>query len=85
MDSIGIQNNIYTLQFFTRFIVLFAKTTLESRENMTVNAAILCPILCTCDVINKAGMCGKCIRYVTSQPLSALAALVKSKPTRLRP
>ena len=38
---------------------------------MTMSAAILCPAVCTSDVINKAGMCGKCIKYVTSQRFSA--------------
>ena len=32
-----------------------------------MGAAILCPPVCISDVINEAGMCGKNIKYVTSQ------------------
>ena len=41
----------------------------ESFNTMTVCAAILCPAAaCISDVINKAGMCGKSAKNVTSQP-----------------
>ena len=33
---------------------------------------MLCPEVSISDVINKVGMCGISIQYVTSQPLSAL-------------
>ena len=49
------------------------ESTFESRKNTTVSAAILCPEVCINDVMNKAGMRGKSIIYVTaSQALSAL-------------
>ena len=36
-------------------------------ENLTVRAAIVWSAVCISDVMNKAGMCGKSIKYVTSQ------------------
>ena len=37
------------------------------------------------DIINKAGMCGKSVKYVTTQPFLFCFSLVKSEPTWLRP
>ena len=36
---------------------LLLKSMFESREKTTVSAAIFCPVISICDVINKAGMC----------------------------
>ena len=43
-------------------------------EHLTVSAAILCPVVCISDVMNKAGisLCVKIIEYATSQPFPAL-------------
>ena len=46
---------------------------------MDMSAEILCPAVCISDSTNNAGMRGKSIKYVTSQPLSALH-WVKNKP-----
>ena len=35
---------------------------------MTVNVAFLCPAVCVSDVINKVGMCRRCIKYVLNEP-----------------
>ena len=51
-----------------------------SRQNTTVGAAILCPAVCVSDVIKKAGLRGKRIKYVTRQPISP-SATVESEPT----
>ena len=37
------------------------------------------------DIINKAGMCGKGVKYVTTQPFLFCFSMVKSEPTWLRP
>ena len=41
---------------------------------MDTSAEIVCPAVCVSDTdsTNNAGMCGKSIKYVASQPLSAL-------------
>ena len=43
----------------------------KNYKNTTVGAAIL-SISVSSDVMNKAGMCGKGINYITGQPFSAL-------------
>ena len=46
---------------------------------MTVGAAVnMCPGVCISDVINKTGMPGKSVKYVTSRPFPPL--LVKNEP-----
>ena len=62
-----------------------SKSTLESRENTTVSAAILCPAACISDVINTARICGKSTIHVTLRLFLLLASLVKSESTWLRP
>ena len=57
-----------------------ASLTELSRQDTTMGAAILCPEVCVSDVINKAGLRGKRIKYVTSQGLSP-SPTVESKPT----
>ena len=42
------------------------------RENVTLSAAILCLAVCITDVTNKAGLCGKSIKYVTRHAFCAL-------------
>ena len=60
-------------EFFTLFLVLSVKrSTFQSRENTTVSNDIFGPAFCITDVMNKAGICGKSIKYVTSQSFSAL-------------
>ena len=44
----------------------------ETYENTTMSAAIFCPAVCVSDVMNKASMCVRSIKYVRSQPFSAL-------------
>ena len=41
----------------------------ESRENMTMSAAILFPAVYDSDVVSKVGMYGKSIKYIVDQPL----------------
>ena len=38
----------------------------ESSQITTVSTAILCPAVSVCDVMSKAGMCGKIIKHITS-------------------
>ena len=45
------------------------KSTFEGHINMTMSAAILCPVVCVIDDMKKASMCGNYYQYVTSQPL----------------
>ena len=48
---------------------------------MTVGAAVkMCPVVCISDVINKTGMPGKSVKYVTSRPSPPL--LVKNEPNQ---
>ena len=54
------------------FFFLCEKFMFESCKNMTTNAAVLCPAVLISDVMNKAGLCGKSIKYIMSQPFSAL-------------
>ena len=44
----------------------------EYRENKTLSAANLCPAVCISDVTNKAMVCVKIVKYVTSHLFSAL-------------
>ena len=39
---------------------------------MTVSAAIMCPMICICDIIIKAGMCALGVYYIMSCPFSTL-------------
>jgi len=36
-----------------------------------MSAAILCPTVCICEFIDKAGTYGRSVKYTTSQPSSA--------------
>ena len=45
------------------------KSAPEIREDTVVSAVILCPAVCVCDVMNKAGMCGSGVYYVMSKPV----------------
>lgn len=47
------------------FIGLVCQIMLESLESMTLSANIACPAVGTSDVTNKAGVCGRSIKYVT--------------------
>ena len=40
----------------------------ESCENISMAAAILCPAVCVSDLMNKARMSGKSIKFDLSQP-----------------
>ena len=52
----------------------------------SLSAAILCSSVCVSDVINKAGMCGRNIKHVTSHPFCCCCvSLAKSKPIWLSP
>ena len=44
----------------------------KNRENTIVSAAILYSAVSISDIRNKARMCGKTLKYVTSQLFSAL-------------
>ena len=44
------------------------KTTFKSSENTNVSAAILGPVVCIRDVLNKAGIYDKSMKYVISGP-----------------
>ena len=56
----------------------------KSRENATVSAAILCPAICDIDVIYKACMCAKRIRYIKRETFFC-SSLLKNELTWLRP
>ena len=45
----------------------------QYRENKTLRAANLCPVVCISDVLNKAVVCVKIFKYVTSHLFSALS------------
>ena len=49
----------------TRFLVLTVK---NPRSEAAQNTTILCPAVCINDFLNKAGRCGKRLKYVTSNP-----------------
>ena len=51
---------------------LCSKLTFKSHKNRTMNDVMLCPAVCVSDVINLANMCGKSVRYVTSQRFGAI-------------
>ena len=65
-------NNNYISAFQSIYGLTFAcgKSASEIREDTVVSDAILCPAVCVCDVMNKAGMCGSGVYYVMSQPCS---------------
>lgn len=50
-----------------------------------MSVAILCPAACNNDVINKAGICGINIQYLTSEPFPTLQWWFRREPKRLRP
>ena len=52
----------------TQFIILFVKN-LSSKvcKNTAIGAAILCPSVCTSDVMSNERVCGKSFKYRTNQ------------------
>lgn len=70
--STGMELEIDTEQFCTKFLVLFVKNQSLKVMKITLSAVILCPAMCTSDVMNRAGRCGKSIQHLVSQPFSAL-------------
>ena len=61
-------------------------STLESHQNTTVNADILCPAVCNHDAANKAGLRGKIIIIICHELSFYCFSLVKSEPALpLRP
>ena len=62
--------SIFPLEFW--FLFVRNRHLKQSRENTPMSsAAMLCSAFCICDVMNKSGMCGNSIKYVTSQSFSA--------------
>ena len=70
-------------KFLTRILALFVcwKSRFENRKNTTLSAAIFCPAVCISDVINRAGMCGKCVRYIIIRHEPAFFCLLLSFTT----
>ena len=62
---VHISNGAVFLLIYRQFRLL--KLTFEERDNTAVNAAILCPAVCVCDVISRARICGVSIKYVMLQ------------------
>ena len=53
-------------------MMMMMMMTFLLRENANLSAAILYLTVCITDVTNKAGLCGKSIKYVTSHAFCAL-------------
>ena len=43
----------------------------ESLENAAMSTTILRLVVCTWDVMNKVGLCGRGVHYIMSEPFSA--------------
>ena len=65
--SNGMERNTQQLLFLTNVFVLFVN---NRRLNIATEWACyhLCPAVCTSDVVNKACMSGKSMKYVTGRP-----------------
>ena len=60
------KNEIGTRLFFSRYLFLFfTNRRFEVAKDVSVSAAVLCPTVYISDVMKKAGVCGKPIKYVT--------------------
>ena len=62
--SIGMEEKIHSQQFSADLVCQKQKS--ESCENRSVNAVVLDPAICVCDVINKAGTSGTSVYYIIS-------------------
>ena len=72
-------------RLFSRFMVKSAKnSSVESLKNTAVAADIVSFLVCVCDVMNKAGVCGSSVYQVRSHSYFC-SSLVESEPTWLRP
>ena len=59
-------------------------SSVESLKNTAVAADIVSFLVCVCDVMNKAGVCGSSVYQVRSHSYFC-SSLVESEPTWLRP
>lgn len=62
-------------QFFTWFVPCLLKNQVLKGAKTTMSTAILCPVVCISNIMNKANTCDKSIKmsqYVTIQPFSSL-------------